>query len=278
MTEAIASYHTREGKELYYRSWKSDKAVSPCLIFIHGIESHSGWFSEIGEKLSGLGVEVYALDRRGSGLNKEGRGDLSDFRLLIQDLDDFLSQEKFKEREYILVGLCWGAKTALHFFLSYPEKVSRIIFITPGFKTRLSVPFLKTIEWLLAMAFAPQRYLSLPIKPEMFTLEKEYLERIRGDKLRLRRITASFFRENLRLARAINRLEPKKRAFAVPAILFLAEKDEILDNSAVVMFLKKYFKNLRVISYPDSRHGLFFEPKKEELVADLVNWVKVSRN
>ena len=275
MTEAIASYYTRDGKELYYRSWKSDKAVSPSLVFIHGIESHSGWFSEIGEKLSDLGLEVYALDRRGSGLNKEGRGDLSDFHLLIQDIDDFLSQGKFKGKEFILVGLCWGAKTVLYFFLSYPEKASRIIFVTPGLKTRLSLSFLRKMGWLGAMIFTPGRYLRLPIKPEMFTREKEYLEKIREDKLRLHRVTASFFRENLRLERAIKRLEP---GADIPALLMLAERDVIVDNKEVTLFLKRYFKELRVISYPGSAHGLFFEPPKEEVVADLAGWVGAPRN
>lgn len=275
MNEVISSYKTRQGEELFYRSWKGSRSSPSCLIFVHGIESHSGWFQETGERLSDLGLEVYALDRRGSGLNKEGRGHLTDFRILSYDLEDFLAQAYVREKECILVGMCWGAKAVLCFLLLFPPKVARVIFITPGLKTKLSLPFLKKMKWLGATIFTPFRRLALPITPEMFTLEKKYLEKIKKDELKLTSITGSFFRENLRLDRALKRLEADLK---VKVLLLLAGEDRIIDNEAVVIFLRRYFKNFDIISYPETRHGLLFEPVKEKVISDMVNWVRTARN
>jgi len=277
MEEVISSYSTRDGRKLFYRtfaphsydSYHSDDA-GPCLIFIHGIESHSGWFNEAFENLAGLGLNVYALDRRGSGLNKEGRGDLADFRRLPQDIDDFFAQKELAQKKCILIGLCWGAKTALYFSLRYPEKLSKIVFITPGFKTKLRMPLAKKINGLLALIFAPHAYLGLPIKPEMFTENPVYLNQIKEDKLRLKSITSRFFKENLRMERAIRKL---RRCGDIPCCLFLAEDDEIVDNSGVIMFLKRYFRDIEIFSYPGCRHGLFFEPRREDVIHDLANWI-----
>ncbi len=269
MAEVISSYRTSDGQELFYRTWGGRDTV-PCLIFVHGIESHSGWFSEAGEKLTGYGLEVFALDRRGSGLNKEGRGDLSDFRRLSQDIDDFFIQKKLSGRKCVLLGLCWGAKVALYFFLLHPERVSGIIFVTPGLKTRLQIPLFEKIRWLRALLFAPNAVLSLPIKPEMFTDDPMYLKRIREDNLRLKNITTGFFRENLRLERAVRKSEKK---FDIPCFLFLAGEDEIVDNNGVIKFLKRYFTNMETITYSGCRHGLFFEPCREKVIKDLAGWV-----
>ena len=218
MTEVICSYSTTDGRSLFYRKFTPlhPRGTGPCLIFIHGIESHSGWFSEVGEKLADEGLETYALDRRGSGLNKEGRGDLEDFHRLIQDIDDFFLEKKLTDRNCILIGLCWGAKTALYFFLQHPQKISKIIFFTPGFKTKLHMPFIKKIKWLLALGFAPHSILSLPIKPEMFTEDRIYLNRIKEDSLRLKNITGRFFKENLRLekSRMTKKQDRKTEAFS----------------------------------------------------------------
>lgn len=269
MAEVISSYCASDGRKLFYRAWNGSKNKTPCLIFIHGIESHSGWFTEVGEKLTGLGLEVYALDRRGSGLNKEGRGDLVDFHRLAQDIDDFFSQKELRDRRCILAGLCWGAKTVLYFSLYYPEKISKIIFVTPGFKTKLHIPFVKKYKWLLALVFAPHARLALPIEPAMFTDDQGYLNRIKKDNLRIKNITARFFKENLRLERAIKNSEAR---VDIPCLLSLAEKDEIIDNSGVTRFLKEYFKNLEINTYHGCKHGLFFEPRRAEVMQDLANW------
>jgi len=271
MGEVISSYCASDGRKLFYRTFAMHSCdAGPCLVLIHGIESHSGWFSEAGEKLAGLGVKVYALDRRGSGLNKEGRGDVVDFRRLSQDIDDFFLQKELTQKESILVGLCWGAKTVLYFSLRHPEKISKIVFITPGFKTKLRMPLAEKIKGALTLIFNPRGFLSLPIKPEMFTDDPIYLNRIKEDNLRLKTITPRFFKENLRMEGAIKKLAVRDD---IPCLLFLAERDEIIDNNGVIMFLKKYFRDIEVNSYPGCRHGLFFEPRKEDVVKDLANWI-----
>ena len=58
----------------------------------------------------------------------------------------------------------------------------------------------------------------------------------------------------------------------------LAEKDQIIDNTAT----KKFFQNMRVpeckvIEYSDAEHTLEFEPCKEQFITDLIDWLKTIR-
>lgn len=271
MAVQVATYNTRGGDELFYRAFTPERqsAVS-SIIFIHGIESHSGWWSEACEKLAGRGLEVYALDRRGSGLNQKSRGDLDDFHKLIEDIDDFFLHKELTEKKCILIGLCWGAKPALYFLLNYPLKVSKVVFITPGFKTKLRTPISKKIYGLLTLLFAPQARLKLPIEAEMFTKDETYLNMIRNDTMRLKSITSRFLKENLRMERAIRKSEA---VLDIPSFLLLAEKDEIVDNNGVRTFLERYFRNLEINLYSGCRHGLFFESEREDVINDLASWI-----
>jgi hypothetical protein len=60
------------------------------VVCIHGIQSHGGWYEGSCSWLSQAGFEVYFLDRRGSGLNEQDRGDAPGFRRLLDDLAEFL--------------------------------------------------------------------------------------------------------------------------------------------------------------------------------------------
>ena len=66
-----------DGVRLHYLRWRSRQSPpSAVVVFLHGIASHAGWFAETAADLNRQGVEVYGLDRRGSGRSGGPRGHL----------------------------------------------------------------------------------------------------------------------------------------------------------------------------------------------------------
>ena len=74
MKESLGQIRTRDGKSLSFRKWSG---AADVIIFLHGVESNSGWFTPFASRLNEKGFTLYGLDRRGSGLNRENRGDIS---------------------------------------------------------------------------------------------------------------------------------------------------------------------------------------------------------
>ena len=68
-----------DGAQIPVRVFGAGGAKRPVLM-THGLESHSGWFVQSGAFLAGLGHPVYLVDRRGSGLSRQRRGHVDDFR------------------------------------------------------------------------------------------------------------------------------------------------------------------------------------------------------
>ena len=58
-----------------------------ALLYLHGIQSHGGWFLRSADYLHHQGHTVLLPDRRGSGLNAADRGHAHSPKQLLEDTD-----------------------------------------------------------------------------------------------------------------------------------------------------------------------------------------------
>ena len=74
---ARASTSTRPATGAGWRSaFGTGRAAAGRVVLLHGITSHGGWYYSQLPPSARWGFEVHFLDRRGSGLNAEARGDV----------------------------------------------------------------------------------------------------------------------------------------------------------------------------------------------------------
>src|SRR6476620_3695912 len=101
-----------------FRHWSAENAMG-VLIHVHGIESHSGWFSETASTLSEQGYEIYTPDRLGSGLSDGNRGDVKSWRVWLRHVREIIEIARSENPgvPLFLAGSCWGAKVCLQMAL-----------------------------------------------------------------------------------------------------------------------------------------------------------------
>ena len=91
--EVEEHFEMSDGFNLFCRHWYPSGEVKGVVIFLHGIEVHSGSFRFIGHQLQEAGFESFAIDRRGSGNSKEPnlpRGDTMILTGHLADLGEFV--------------------------------------------------------------------------------------------------------------------------------------------------------------------------------------------
>jgi alpha-beta hydrolase superfamily lysophospholipase len=88
----IEFYTAADGRRLAARVWSTQEAPRARVVFLHGITSHSGWYHHSCRHLAAAGLEVHFLDRRGSGLNAVGRGDVDRYETWIADVEVYLEE------------------------------------------------------------------------------------------------------------------------------------------------------------------------------------------
>jgi acylglycerol lipase len=270
----VKTYTASSGASLAYIAY-TEPGVRTALVYLHGIESHAGWFAIAASQLQEQDFDVYCLDRRGSGLNRENRGFLSGhadaYETLLADIDSFITPLHDRYDQVFLVGLSWGGKLALAYALSHPQAVDGLVLITPGLRAEVDVSLLNKLKIGLLSPFNPTARVATPIQPEMFTTTPVYLDYIRNDPLRLTSATVRFFWQSHRLDKYVDRNIADNR---IPIQLFLAGNDTIINNDGVLRVLEHGREpGLDVIRYDDQTHSIQLDAS-QRLVNDMADWIR----
>src|SRR5262245_41645540 len=106
----IKEFTAGDGYLWRYRRYPAAGPRKAHVVFIHGVQSHGGWYEHSCACLAEAGFEVSFLDRRGSGLNDQDRGDAPGFRRLLDDIAEFIYP---LPRPVFLGAISWGGKLAV---------------------------------------------------------------------------------------------------------------------------------------------------------------------
>jgi acylglycerol lipase len=278
----IRTFLAPDGKELAYVAHSPAKETTGKAVFLylHGIESHAGWFRDAAERLKLAGFPVYCFDRRGSGLNRENRGHLSGHVPrgvdLLDDLHAWIRHLRavHPTHSLFLTGLSWGGKYALAYDLLHPGMIEGLVLITPGIKPKIGLRFGQKLAVLRDAILSPHRQHRVPIQPEMFTNTPKHLDFIRNDPLRLHTVSARFLWQSRRMDRLLERSDGSSHA---PVLLFLAGKDRIIDNDATRRFFaRRPGRGVKILEYADQTHSIQLDAP-DRLTRDILAWVASHR-
>lgn len=269
-THTVQEHVASDGYRWRYRRYTPGGTPKGHVVCIHGIQSHGGWYTHSCEELCRAGYVVSFIDRRGSGLNEQDRGDAPGFRRLLDDLAEFLRTEKSLPQ--YLVAISWGGKLAAALQKRHPGLVQAIALICPGFFAKVKPPILSRLGILLARLFRPRKRFAIPLsEPDLFTANPARQQFIVNDRLGLRQATARLLVESVRLDAYLKLVPPH---VTVPVLLMLAGQDRIINNDRTRAFVQTFASaDKRIIDYPDAHHTLEFEPDPARFIADLQAWL-----
>jgi alpha-beta hydrolase superfamily lysophospholipase len=276
----IEEFTAGDGYLCRFRRYAPVGPVQAEVVFIHGIQSHAGWYEYSCVQLARAGFGVSFLDRRGSGLNEKERGDAPGFRRLLDDLAEYLAKvprtvtwERSPARlPLILAGISWGGKLAVALERRHPALVDGLILLCPGFFPRVYPSFGQRLRILATRFIRPRKLFPVPLNdPELFTATPRWQQFLQDDPLRLHRATARLMLESARLDGYL-RFVPKY--VRVPVLVLLAENDRIINNVKTRAYIDRLAaKDKQVIEYPGAHHTLEFEAEPDQFIADIKKWL-----
>lgn len=272
----IASFVTSGGYKLHYRHFQPVGIIKGTIVFIHGIQSHGGWYETSCKKFAQAGYRVLFLDRRGSGLNEVSRGDSPSFRTLLDDLKEFLQYQR-KEiagaTPLILGAISWGGKIAFGLEIRIANLVDGFILLAPGFCPKVHPTRKERFFIALGSLFSPRRLFNIPLNdPELFTSNPAAQKFLKEDPLALRKATARFLLDSVRLDFYLRIFRTK---ISKPILLLIAGQDKIIDNEKTIAFVKRFASgSLTVRDYPEAHHTFEFEPEPQKHIEEIEEWLQ----
>lgn len=275
MTEPFHDTQTSsDGYFFHLTRWPAETATRGHVVILHGVQSHGGWYHNLGRVLSGRGYETTIPDRRGSGKNMVERGHTPSYRRLLDDVIETLRaiRDRDPSAKIALAGISWGGKLAVITAAEHPELVQTLMLICPGLHPRVDPG--RTERLRIAWAFFTNRTKHFPIPladPALFTDSPTGQAFIGGDPLGLRTATASL----LAASRFIDRQVRKARSTVQqPCLLMLGGQDRIVDNAKTLNYFNSLpSRHLDVITYPEGHHTLEFEADPSRYALDMADWL-----
>lgn len=275
--EVIDTFEVSDGYRCHYRRYTPDRKPRAVMLFIHGIQSHGGWYTGTCEALRDSGFEVFFLDRRGAGLNSEKRGDAPSFRRLLDDIAEFLRPGPVALVDpaipRFLAAISWGGKLGVGIPYRHPGLIDGLALITPGIFRKVTPPFRTRVSVVGARIRKPSKLFPIPLnEPELFTGVPEWQRFIAEDPLALHEATARFMVASTALDIYMRRAWKWVR---VPTLLMLAGQDRIISNEQTRQYVEKFpTEDRQIIEYPEAHHTLEFEPDPGVYRRDLIAWLE----
>jgi acylglycerol lipase len=266
-----------DGVRLHHLHWRSGKSPpSAAVVFLHGIASHAGWFSATATDLNRHGVEVYGLDRRGSGRSGGPRGHLDRYERALDDVEQLvrLVVAEHPQIPVFLAASSWAAKLGVVYTAQRAGPLSGLLLLGPALLPRVNLAPWRRALVVTGHLVRPTARLPIPLTPELYTANPPYRDYIRADPLRLLEATTQFYWETARLDR---RRDRDTARLVLPVLLLQGEDDQMMDVPATRRWFAQLGGELTTYrAYPGAGHTLDFEPDRTQYLDDMLAWLSAA--
>jgi alpha-beta hydrolase superfamily lysophospholipase len=263
-----------DGYQAYARLSVADEPRG-AVLYLHGIQSHCGWYENSARALQQAGFTVLQPDRRGSGRNDKDRGHADSSEQLIADAAACVRElsERTGFNKVHLAGVSWGGKLIVALHITQPETTASLAMITPGLYPVVGVSKTDMFRIGMSMVTAPHRLYDIPLNdPGLFTQVEERVAFLTRDDLQIHQATAGFYLASRRMDKTVAKLASSPK---VPIHLMLAGDERIIDNDKTAAFVRDlHWPGTTITTYANSRHTLEFDPDRETFINDLVTWTE----
>jgi len=243
-----------DGVALALHGWTVPGAAT-ALFYFHGIQSHAGWLWETGPELNARGIDVYVLDRRGSGRSAGLRGHLPSADLVLHDYTRALEAvaDRVGDTGLVALGQSLGGSVLTALWCTGELPVRRLVLCAPALGQQRARHTPATLADRRARTgTAPQ---PVGLADGDYTGLARYREFMAADPLMLREVTSATQATLVRLEDLYTTGTPRTR-FRVD--LAVPEHDPIIDLRAARTTLRRLTSDIHEEVFAADRHYLEF--------------------
>ena len=265
-------FNTFDGNKIFYRKWNFEKNKK-TLIIIHRGHEHSERLNELTQDKKFLKYNIFAYDLRGHGYTETKTSpNAMDY---VRDLDSFVKHLKneyqIKEEDIFIVANSIGGVILSAYIHDFAPNIAGMALLAPAFEIKLYIPFAKQLVTLLTKIKKDAKVMSY-VKAKVLTHDVAEQNKYNSDKLINKEINAKLL---IDLADMGKKLVKDSMAIELPTIIFSAEKDYVVKNSAQ----KKFFLNLsskkrEFIELENFYHGIIFEKERQKVYKMLDDFIQ----
>ena len=265
-------FNTFDGNKIFYRVWNFEKNKK-TLIIIHRGHEYSERLNELAQDEKFLKYNIFAYDLRGHGYTetKTSPNAMDYVRDLASFVNHIKNEYQIKEEDIFIVANSIGGVILSAYVHDFAPNIAGMALLAPAFEIKLYIPFARQLVILLTKIKKDAKVMSY-VKAKVLTHDVEEQNKYNSDKLINKEINAKLL---IDLADMGKKLVEDSMAIELPTIIFSAEKDYVVKNSAQ----KKFFLNLsskkrEFIELENFYHGIIFEKERQKVYKMLDDFIQ----
>ncbi|MGI8922411.1 MAG: lysophospholipase [Solirubrobacteraceae bacterium] len=274
MTEPrTQSFSGEGGTEIHWKHWPGPRRPAGTVVIAHGGGEHSGRYQHVADRLNEEDFAVFALDHRGHGESEGKPGLIEDLGELVSDLGTMISiaREEQPKKELFLLGHSMGGCVALDYTLDREDTLDGLVLSAPLARLGTANP----IEMLAARVLSVVRPSFGVFKVDSATVSSnpEVVRAYDEDPLVLHdKMAAKTITE---IAGAIKSFPKRLPDLRLPLLVMVGTADQLVPPSAARMVHDRAGSvEKQLIEYDGLFHEILNEPEQEQVMDDLVGWLK----
>ncbi|RCV11574.1 hypothetical protein SETIT_2G196800v2 [Setaria italica] len=275
----FAVFETARGDALFTQSWTPAAAdrVKGVVVLLHGLNEHSGRYSHFAKLLNDQGLKVYAMDWIGHGGSDGVHGYVSSLDHAVGDLKEFLEDIVLEENHGLpcfLFGHSTGGAIVLKAALDPCVKlhVEGVVLTSPAIHVQPSHPIIKVVAPIFSVLAPKYRVSALHKRGPPVSRDPEALKMKYSDPLVYTGpIRVRTGNEILRISSYLQR---NLSRVTVPFLVLHGTADTITDPRASQrLYHASMSTNKSIKLYDGYLHDLLFEPERDDIANDIINWL-----
>ncbi|NLH08182.1 MAG: alpha/beta hydrolase [Chloroflexi bacterium] len=273
MRQSAGHTETEGGLRLVTRPWLPDGKPKAILAFSHGIGEHTGRYEGLARALAEAGYALHMADLRGHGESPGKRGHIGSFSEYREDFAAIVQSawDAAPEAPYFIGGHSLGGLIALNAALDQPLGARGIVVSAPALGLAFEPPAWKVAAARILSAIAPAATFPSGLDTDALCRDGDVVAAYRSDPLVHDAISARAYTEMMAAQRETlanaGRLQ-------MPLLLMHGTADRLTNYEHSRLFYERAGSTDKLFkTYDGFYHELFNEPDKEQVFADLIEWL-----
>jgi acylglycerol lipase len=273
---ALAKTHeekidSTKGLKIFVRSWNPVGEPRAVVVICHGVNSHGGQYSWVGEQFASSRLAVYALDLRGRGKSDGERFYVEDVADYVSDVANTIKLAKSRHPglPVFLLGHSAGGVVSSVYALENQAELAG--FICESFAFQVPAPGF-ALAAIKGVSHIAPRLPVLKLKNEDFSRDPKAVEALNNDPLTAHEVQPAI--TVAALVRADERLREEFPLITLPVLIMHGT-----DDKATVCRGSQFFyetvgsKDKTMKLYEGHYHDLLNDLGKEAVLNDVKGWI-----
>lgn len=274
MQHSESSFTGGSATRIVYDIWSPEDDPRGVLVLCHGLGEHARRYDHVAERLTEIGLTVYAPDHRGHGRSGGKRLHLKDMTEFTDDIARMfaIADEAHTGRPRFLLGHSMGGAIALSYALDHPGELTALALSGPAVVVTAGTPGVVVEAGKLIGRFLPD----LPVQkldPNHVSRDPAVVAAYNADPLVHHGLVPAGIARALVLGE--QSYPQRLPSLTVPVLLQHGTDDKLTDPSGSRLVADRAGSDdVTLKLYEGLYHEIFNEYEKDKVLDDLVEWLK----